>query len=280
MQKIKERQGFVRLIIDTEFDDLLRLLAFKVEGDNPAYVVHPYGWGDAFVDEMEKIMMLDCVVAVALKVSGDVNKIWERFGFRMKRMKEITALAAADDPSQPKGLADLSLKYCGYKIDKTNQTANFNVKAPLPPPLINYIATDVFGHEFVDDAITKKLKSSGRYDGCVKYPPNLPLGSEVNCYALASFYILSISTLTIFTCQQFYRCNNSIIPLPTRFCVCMLHFAPTLPSAILANNTINATTQLYAYLLDFAVVCFILRLHRCNNSIMAHLLDFAAMCFR
>ena len=181
VRKIKQRNGgTVRVAIDTEFDaDGIHIISMKVEGDSPAVVMHLYGWGESFVDEMQSIMEMEGAIIVGVNISGDCKKINDRFGIRMKRMKELRMLAKVDDDTQPTGLADMALRYCNLKVDKTLQTTSYNVPPPLSSDMQRYCAIDAILPLLIDDALTEKLKSNGTYEESVKLPDDIPLNAEV-----------------------------------------------------------------------------------------------------
>ena len=82
------------------------------------------------------------VVIVGVNVSGDCRLLRRQFGVNIKRVKEVMEMAKADNPNQRLGLAPLMSQYCDYFVDKTNQTANYNIPS-LTKPLLVYCALDL-----------------------------------------------------------------------------------------------------------------------------------------
>ena len=124
------------------------------------------------------MLELDGVFTIGCNVAGDLNRLWQRFGIKFKRIRDNRRYCLIDNRSQKTGLQDLAAAYLGFHVDKSSQQANFNVKPPLDMRLQKYAFIDARLPLKINDAITSKLDGIGSINSA-RYPPNLRPGTLV-----------------------------------------------------------------------------------------------------
>ena len=177
INELKKAGGNVRIGLDTEFDsENVHVIALYIDR-GPKVLIHPYGWGNTFEPHMKKILEMPEVIVIGVNIAKDVHWLRDRFGIKIKRMRELRRYCLLDNPNQKTGLKDLGANYLGQHIDKNHQTSDFSVEPALAKPMRDYAMIDGILPILLDDAITAKLVNAG--SSSLAYPPDLQRGSTI-----------------------------------------------------------------------------------------------------